>query len=111
MEGKFIISFAQPDAKGRFTDLTMSLEAPDKLAMNHIYGAILLLRDMLQMPNSEPITQDVFAEEIEENIIPLFKNHPTEPVFPIWLKQKQKDMADTIKLLDSFEKGGLTNAR
>ena len=91
--------------------MTMSLEAPEKLAMNHIYGAILLLRDMLQTPSSEPITQQILAEEMEENIIPLFKRHPTKPVFPIWLKEKQKDMADSIRLLDSFEKGGLTNVR
>ncbi len=111
MEGKFIISFAPPDAKGRFTDMTMSLEAPEKLSMNHIYGALVLLRDMLQTPSSEPITQQILAEELEEQIIPLFKKHPTEPVFPIWLKDKQKEMADTIRLLDSFEKGGLSNVR
>jgi hypothetical protein len=111
MEGKFIISFAPPDARGRFTDITMSLEAPERLVMNHIYGAIVLLRDMLQTPAGEPITQQAFAEAIEEDIVPLFKKHPTEPVFPIWLKEREKEMADTIRLLDSFEKGGLTNAR
>jgi hypothetical protein len=111
MEGKFIISFAPPDAKGRFTDMTMSLEAPDKLSMNHIYGALVLLRDLLQTPASEPITQQILAEELEEHIIPLFKKHPTEPVFPIWLKERQKEMADTIRLLDSFEKGGLSRGR
>ena len=111
MEGKFIISFAPPDAKGRFTDMTMSLEAPDKLSMNHIYGALVLLRDLLQTPTSEPITQQILAEELEEQIIPLFKKHPTEPVFPIWLKERQKEMAETIRLLDSFEKGGLSRGR
>lgn len=95
------IAFTFPSAVGgKFPPKSVSsmvLHTDNLLTDNHLLAAIVLLRDR-RLELTAKADKDMvgfidglFVESIEE-LLALFKKHPTRPVFNEWLKQKGKEV-------------------